>query len=80
MMDLHTSASIYPAISEVDLLALPIPRVTTTTQQAIEKSVLAARQAKQRATQLLDATKRAVEIAIEDSEAAALAYLENVDP
>lgn len=40
--------------------------------------VVAARQAKQRATQLLDAAKRAVEIAIEDSEAAALAYLDGV--
>ena len=34
------------------------------TLQAIEKSALAARQARQRATQLLDAAKRAVEIAI----------------
>jgi hypothetical protein len=30
---------------------------------------------RQRATRLLDAAKRAVEIAIEDTEAAALAYL-----
>jgi hypothetical protein len=35
---------------------------------------------RQRATQLLDAARRAVEIAIEDSEAAALAYLEGVNP
>lgn len=35
---------------------------------------------RQHATQLLDAAKRAVEIAIEDSEAAALAYLERVNP
>lgn len=45
--------------------------IATKTQQG----VTAARQAKQRAAQLLDAAKRAVEIAIEDSEAAALAYL-----
>lgn len=76
LMDLHTSASMYPAISEVDLLALPIPNVSAATQQAIEKSALAARQAKQRATQLLDAAKRAVEIAIEQDERSALAYLE----
>jgi type I restriction enzyme S subunit len=75
LMDLHTSASLYPAISETDLLALPIPRIPAATQQSIEKSALAARQARQRATQFLDAGKRAVEIAIEDSEAAALAYL-----
>ncbi len=78
LMDLHTSASMYPAISEADLLALPIPKIPEATQQVIEESVLAARHAKQRATQLLDAAKRAVEIAIEDSEAAALAWLETV--
>ncbi|OHC67200.1 MAG: hypothetical protein A3H93_10010 [Rhodocyclales bacterium RIFCSPLOWO2_02_FULL_63_24] len=76
LMDLHTSASMYPTISEADLLALPIPRISAATQQAIEKSTLAARQAKQRATQLLDAAKRAVEIAIEQDEKSALAYLE----
>lgn len=40
--------------------------------------IAVARQAKQRAARLLDAAKRAVEIAIEDSEAVALAYLEGV--
>ena len=79
LMDLHTSATMYPAISEADLLALPIPNIPETTQRAIEKSVQAARQAKARATQHLDAAKRAVEIAIEDSEAAALQFLEALD-
>ena len=45
-------------------------------QQSIRKQVEHSFAQKQRATQLLDAAKRAVEIAIEDSEAAALAYLE----
>lgn len=40
-----------------------------------KNSVTAFRQARQHAARLLDAAKRAVEIAIEDSEAAALAYL-----
>lgn len=75
LMDLHTSASLYPAISEADLLALPIPKIPAATQQAIEQSALAARQARQRASQLLDAAKRAVEIAIEQDEKAALTYL-----
>lgn len=78
LMDLHTSASMYPAISETDLLALPIPKIPLDIQQTIERSAQTARQAKQRATRLLDAAKRAVEIAIEDSETAALAYLESV--
>ena len=47
-------------------------------QQSIRKQVEHSFAQKQRATQLLDAAKRAVEIAIEDSEAAALAYLQGV--
>jgi len=78
LMDLHTSASMYPAISETDLLSLPIPNIPVDIQQTIEKSALAARQAKQRATQLLDAAKRAVEIAIERDEKTALEYLEEI--
>lgn len=35
---------------------------------------------RQRATRLLDAAQRAVEVAIEDSEAAALAYLAAANP
>lgn len=80
LMDLHTSASLYPAISEQDLLSLPIPRIDQETQKAVSAAVQAAQQSRHRATQLLDAAKRAVEIAIEDSEAAALAYLEGVHP
>lgn len=47
-------------------------------QAQVKQSVEASFQAKQSATQLLDSAKRAVEIAIENSEAAALAYLEGV--
>ncbi|WP_415878497.1 hypothetical protein [Methylomonas sp. TEB] len=75
LMDLYTSASMYPAISESDLLNLPIPKFSTVTEKAVEQSLQSARQAKQRASQLLDAAKHAVEIAIEQSEAEALAYL-----
>lgn len=45
-------------------------------QQSIREQVEQSFAQKQRAAQLLDAAKRAVEIAIEDSEAAALAYLD----
>lgn len=68
LMDLYTSASMYPAISESDLLNLPIPRFSMTTEKAVEQSLQSARQAKH----------RAVEIAIEQSEAEALAYLDNI--
>lgn len=78
LMDLHTSASLYPAISERDLLRLPIPHIPQAVQQAVDAQVGAAHAAKQRATQLLEAAKRAVEIAIEESEAAAMAYLNEI--
>lgn len=45
-------------------------------QKEIRRSVEKSHEQKQRANQLLDAAKRAVEIAIEDSEVAALKYLE----
>lgn len=76
LMDLHTSATMYPAISEADLLALPIPAIAPEVQTEVQQAVQHAAQARQRTTRLLDAAKRAVEIAIEDSEAAALDYLQ----
>ncbi len=78
LMDLHTSATMYPAISEADLLSLPIPAIDTKTQLAIQQSVQEAAVSRQRASNLLETAKRAVEIAIEDSEATAMAYLQGV--
>jgi len=78
LMDLHTSATMYPAISESDLLALPIPAIAPSVQAQVQDAVRQSAHARQRATRLLDAAKRAVEIAIEDSEAAALAYLDAI--
>lgn len=68
----------HPRFNEKELLALPLPQMEEGTQETIKAAVLASRQAKQRATQLLDAAKRAVEIAIEESEDAALAHLQLV--
>ncbi|MDR1709694.1 MAG: hypothetical protein LBS70_08250 [Candidatus Accumulibacter sp.] len=76
LMNLHTSASMYPAISETDLLSMPIPKIPKSVQTTIDDRNEASRQSRQRATQLLEAAKRAVEIAIEDSETAALAFLD----
>lgn len=76
LMDLHTSASLYPAISEQDLLSLPMPLIDEPTSDRICAAVKSSQASRQRATELLEAAKRAVEIAIEDSETAALAYLE----
>ncbi len=65
----------HPRFDEKELLRLPIPKVLI--QQAGEyvAAVRAAISLLKQASHLLDAAKRAVEIAIEDSEAAALEYL-----
>jgi hypothetical protein len=75
LMDLHTSASLYPAISEKDLMALPVPRIDVNTQASVKSYVQSAQQTRHRAAQFIAAAKRAVEIAIEQNEAAGLAYL-----
>lgn len=75
LMDLHTSASLYPAISETDLLALPFHPIAKDAEAEIVNAVQSAHAARRQAHSLLEAAKRAVEIAIEESEAAALAYL-----
>ena len=75
LMNLHTSASLYPAISEGDLLGLPIPRIEPHVQDAIVAAVQRAQTSRHRVALLLDAAKRAVEIAVEDSETAAVAWL-----
>lgn len=63
-----------------DVAKFWIPRLPDKQQADFESHAKTATISKQRATQLLDVAKRAVEIAIEDSEAAALAYLEGVHP
>ena len=75
LMDLHTSASLYPAISERDLLALPFPKIPVTAQSTIVAAVQSAHTARTRARTLLAAAQRAVEIAIEENEATAMDFL-----
>jgi len=79
LMDLHTSASLYPAISDRDLLALPFPKIAQGTRNAVVSAVRSAHAARERAHELLAQAKRVVEVAIEDSEAAALKVLRKVD-
>jgi type I restriction enzyme M protein len=57
-----------------------IPVLPETEQVRCETLAKQSRALKGRAIRLLDAAKRAVEIAIEDSEAAALAYLATANP
>lgn len=57
---------------------LPVPRVLIQHANEYVTAVRTVISKRQRATQLLEAAKRAVEIAIEESETAALIYLEGV--
>lgn len=75
LMDLHTSASLYPAISERDILLLPIPKIDNATTASITQSIRAAHAARQEAQSLLERAKRAVETAIEEGEAAGMEFL-----
>jgi type I restriction enzyme, S subunit len=75
LLDLFASASMYPAITENDIFNLPLPHISDGVAEEVTRSVRDAKAAKARAAAMLDAAKRAVEIAIEDSEAAALAFL-----
>jgi len=79
LLDLYASASMYPSITDADIFNLPMPELTTHVETQIVDHLQNARLAKARAASLLDAAKRAVEIAIEDSETAALAYLADVE-
>lgn len=75
LMDLFASASMYPAISEADILGLPLPMIPNDVGVAVTAAVQSAFTARARSRTLLAAAKRAVEIAIEESEEVALAYL-----
>ena len=75
LMDLHTSASLYPAISERDLLKLPIPKIPDKVATQIITQVRQAHVARQQAQALLTKAKRVVEVAIEGGEEAALILL-----
>lgn len=76
LMDLHTSASMYPAISVSDILNLPFKHPGKEAEDEIISLVQQARSKRRQSKSLLERAKRAVEIAIEHDEATALAYLD----
>lgn len=65
LLDLHTSASMYPAISISDLLEIPFPHISLSTRQNIVKFVSQAKTSSQESKRLLESARRAVEAAIE---------------
>jgi hypothetical protein len=78
LLDLYASASMYPAITDAHIFALPIPKIDTAVEAQVVGNHRDAKAAKAQAAQLLEAAKRAVEIAIEDGEAAAIRFLDDL--
>ncbi len=79
LLDLFASASMYPAITDADIFNLPLPHIPDAVADQVTQNVIAAKAAKDRAASLLEAAKRAVEVAIEDGEPAAMAYLDQAE-
>ena len=66
----------HPRFSENDLLAIPLPEAVLDASAEVTELVQQAFSAKGNARTLLEAAKRAVEIAVEEDEARALEWLE----
>lgn len=79
LLDLYASASMYPAVTEAHILGLPFPEIDAAVEAQVVANIREAREAKGQAAQLLEAAKRAVEIAIEDGEDAALVFLDEAE-
>lgn len=71
----HSNGGVQPEINQPALKSLTIPHLPMAQQEQIRECILAGHTARRRAKALLEAAKRAVEIAIETDEAAALAEL-----
>ncbi|UYO41954.1 hypothetical protein KQX62_11950 [Rhodopseudomonas palustris] len=67
----------HPRFSESDLLSISVPDTLAKVSPKITKIAEEGFNARQRARKLLEASKRAVEVAIEDGVPAAMAYLDN---
>jgi hypothetical protein len=65
----------HPRFGDQALLEIPVPRVVINLAPTLEKAVSASIAAREQARLMLDRAKRSVEMAIEQSEADALAFL-----
>jgi type I restriction enzyme S subunit len=74
-MDLHTTASMYPAISTTDLMCLPFLLPDDATIKKVKQQITAAQAARREAHALLEKARQAVEIAIEKNKTAGMALL-----
>lgn len=78
LLDLYASASMYPAVTEAHILGLPFPEIDAAVQGQVVANIREVREAKEQVARLLEAAKRAVEIAIEDGEDVALTFLDKM--
>lgn len=69
----------HPRFSENDLLSIPVPDAVARVSDQVTEIVQEGFTARYRSHKLLDASMRAVEIAIEDGEHAAMAYLDRAE-
>ena len=75
ILDLHTTASMYPAISNEDLLKIPFSKPNAEIRKNIVKAIQTAKLKRIQSKQLLHIAKTGVEKAIESSEAKAMAWM-----
>jgi len=69
----------HPRFSEDDLMAIPLPDAAALMSPEITRIVQEGFAARDRARKMLEAAQRAIEIAIEDGEPAAMAYLDEAE-
>ncbi|MDD4728602.1 MAG: hypothetical protein PHN55_07625 [Dysgonamonadaceae bacterium] len=70
------SGTILTAFSKTELDKIPIPLIDSETQENINAQINESFQLKNQTEHLLEVAKRAVEIAIEEDEEAAMGYIE----
>lgn len=75
LMHMFATASMYPALAEGDLLAMPMPPISQAVDRRVCEDVRASRARLGASERLLAAARRAVEIAINDGGPAALAFV-----
>jgi len=65
----------YPVIKDIDVLNLPIPKISKDTQEEITSKIQHSSKLKKQSEHLLEVAKKAVEIAIEEDEEVALKFI-----
>jgi type I restriction enzyme, S subunit len=66
----------YPVIRDEDILNMPIPKISKEIKETVTKQIQSSQNLKKQSEQLLETAKRAVVIAIEQDEEAAIRYIE----